>query len=591
MKKAKVERPSDLPLTISAVPLVHDLVRKNNAETRPRKRQRCAELLNSAFEKLGAEASSSVASHDERAQRVQDLNTLLSEFVERYQSLPRNTSLAAVLHTLGNGGLTEEGASLVRRIVASRTALPDAFASSFNERVATVALRVLVKASTVDYPLLHQVLELLPPDAFKRRLFTPLFSHACEVGNVSFGLEMLRLALQREIELWDEDYHYILQNIASAGKSGAVSADAVAATVEEVVTAMEAHHPVVGSANAALLKELLRGESCKVDEDGTCSRCGCRLKSFELTEEDRHVLVDDLVEKLIKPRVEGMSHYEPDKATTPEEQIKRWADFEQFKRTIAEADYDTVIDGANIGYYGLSSWYRSAKEEKLRSGGVDPASVPLHERTEVPFPVDVPPKFQLIEDMRKSVQQRGKRPIIVLHHRHISNPSPTNAAVMEAWTAARALVPSPAFLNDDYCWLYAALSQPSVFVVSNDQMRDHHFTMLSPRCFLRWRQRHRITYRALFQQATQAVTLVTRLPRPYAVWVQRAVAASLSMEAASLAGTSHHWHIPYMDSIEVLDQATNRTTTADSDVELSKDGDDDCSAWLCTFQTSSDATR
>lgn len=51
--------------------------------------------------------------------------------------------------------------------------------------------------------------------------------------------------------------------------------------------------------------------------------------------------------------------------------------------------------------------------------------------------------------------------------------------------------------NDDWYWLYAAVKSGSHAgqVVSNDQMRDHHFQMLAPRHFLKWRERHQIKYR------------------------------------------------------------------------------------------------
>jgi ribonuclease P protein 3 len=34
-------------------------------------------------------------------------------------------------------------------------------------------------------------------------------------------------------------------------------------------------------------------------------------------------------------------------------------------------------------------------------------------------------------------------------------------------------------------------------VVTNDQMRDHHFCMLAPRFFLKWRERHQVRMSAL----------------------------------------------------------------------------------------------
>lgn len=35
-----------------------------------------------------------------------------------------------------------------------------------------------------------------------------------------------------------------------------------------------------------------------------------------------------------------------------------------------------------------------------------------------------------------------------------------------------------------------ARTLPGLQVISNDEMRDHHFGMLSPRSFLRWKERH-----------------------------------------------------------------------------------------------------
>ena len=48
---------------------------------------------------------------------------------------------------------------------------------------------------------------------------------------------------------------------------------------------------------------------------------------------------------------------------------------------------------------------------------------------------------------------------------------------------------TPAGSNDDWYWLYAAVwLGRSVKVVTNDEMRDHHFGMLRPRSFQVTRQ-------------------------------------------------------------------------------------------------------
>lgn len=47
--------------------------------------------------------------------------------------------------------------------------------------------------------------------------------------------------------------------------------------------------------------------------------------------------------------------------------------------------------------------------------------------------------------------------------------------------------------NDDWYWLFAAVyTGGGVLVVTNDEMRDHHFSMLRHRSFQRWKERHQV---------------------------------------------------------------------------------------------------
>lgn len=64
-----------------------------------------------------------------------------------------------------------------------------------------------------------------------------------------------------------------------------------------------------------------------------------------------------------------------------------------------------------------------------------------------------------------------------------------------AWRQADVLYSTPGGMNDDWFWLHAALvSGPGTLVLTNDEMRDHHFQMLAPRSFLRWKDRHQIHF-------------------------------------------------------------------------------------------------
>lgn len=64
-----------------------------------------------------------------------------------------------------------------------------------------------------------------------------------------------------------------------------------------------------------------------------------------------------------------------------------------------------------------------------------------------------------------------------------------------AWRDSGVLYSTPPGMNDDWFWMHAALySGPGTLVLTNDEMRDHHFQMLAPRSFLRWKDRHQVHF-------------------------------------------------------------------------------------------------
>ncbi|GET93029.1 hypothetical protein, conserved [Leishmania tarentolae] len=567
-KRPRREPAPDISLHVSDIPEVKALVAENNAQTRSKLRLNNRDFLNRAFDTLGAAARQDPS----KAEVVLDF---LGEMAGKHQELPRNTVISKVLYTWGTPELVESGVRLVEILLCNRSKLPEAFLAAFDERVAAVALRIAIQAPVTNVALFRRILDAIPADAFKLRVFHPLFVHCRNTADVPLCFEFFDMACSKELEMWDNDYNEVLRTIVAARDKGAVTVSEAIKRTNVVLDEMARHHPVLGAANAQLVRQLLGGTVAPVSDDGVCSNCGAQLQSFDLSEEDRAVLLHDLVEKLVKPRLQGSSRYEPDTEVSEDTISQRWREFEQFKEAATKMSYDTVIDGANVGYYGLNSWYTEAKDALLRSRGMDPSSVLSTDRFTVPFPVDVAPKFSLIEDMRTTAERNGKKAVIVLHNRHLAHPTPENASYAAKWRDMGALLPSPGFLNDDYCWLYAVLTRQDSCIISNDQMRDHYFTVLQPRFFMRWRQRHRITYRVLYNKTARATMLRINLPRMYSVWVQACGAAS-----------HRHWHVPYISSIDVIHQATNQITTTSADVELGKDGDDKCTDWICTRQGS-----
>ena len=57
---------------------------------------------------------------------------------------------------------------------------------------------------------------------------------------------------------------------------------------------------------------------------------------------------------------------------------------------------------------------------------------------------------------------------------------------------------TPKGSNDDWYWLYGTVAaRQRGVLVSNDKMRDHHFELLRPKYFIRWRHHHQYEYQVL----------------------------------------------------------------------------------------------
>lgn len=139
---------------------------------------------------------------------------------------------------------------------------------------------------------------------------------------------------------------------------------------------------------------------------------------------------------------------------------KHSKDFQSFIRKIKKKKIDIHIDGANIGYFNK----RVDKGDKL--------------------------SYKQIDLVVEKCLSLGKKPLIYLHVRHYNK---TNECINK-WNKMNILYITPKGIDDDWFWLYGCLSKNNSYVITNDLMRDHHFTLLSKRCFLQWKERHCISF-------------------------------------------------------------------------------------------------
>ncbi|KAL6196144.1 hypothetical protein ACLB2K_031759 [Fragaria x ananassa] len=126
------------------------------------------------------------------------------------------------------------------------------------------------------------------------------------------------------------------------------------------------------------------------------------------------------------------------------------------------ADYEAIVDGANIGLY----------QQNFADGGF---SLP-----------------QLDAVVKELYNRSGEKwPLVVLHNRRFKSlvENPSHRKVVEEWMDKGILYTTPSGSNDDWYWLYAAVKLKCL-ILTNDEMRDHIFELLGSSFFLKWKERH-----------------------------------------------------------------------------------------------------
>ena len=176
------------------------------------------------------------------------------------------------------------------------------------------------------------------------------------------------------------------------------------------------------------------------------------------------------------------------------ERERNWKHFLKYleKRRVP---IDIVIDGANVGH----------NKQNL---------------------VGAPPGLQYdpIDWVIQALQELGKSVLIVMHFRHFKpgRVPPEKKAMVDSWFKQKLVYKTPHGMDDDTFWMHAALLSPGRLVLTNDEMRDHHFQMLAPRCFLRWKDRHQVHFEfGEYNAAKRRYDVRFKFPDPYTRRVQR----------------------------------------------------------------------
>ncbi|KAL3652080.1 hypothetical protein CASFOL_001761 [Castilleja foliolosa] len=212
-----------------------------------------------------------------------------------------------------------------------------------------------------------------------------------------------------------------------------------------------------------------------VDEDGVCGSCGEKLVCIDIDPMETESFARALAKLASKKE-----------AKTGFVQFQDWLQ--------RHGPFDAVVDGANVGL----AYRRTFSFSQIK---------------------------RVVNQLRQ-ISPLKKMPLVVLHQNRVSGGpalDPNNKKLLESWKNASSLYATPVGSNDDWYWLYAAVSSKCL-LVTNDEMRDHLFNLLGNNFFPRWKEKHQVR----LKPSTDGISL--HMPPPYSIVIQESELGS--------------WHIP-----------------------------------------------
>ncbi|XP_031261585.1 proteinaceous RNase P 1, chloroplastic/mitochondrial [Pistacia vera] len=218
-----------------------------------------------------------------------------------------------------------------------------------------------------------------------------------------------------------------------------------------------------------------RVERTQMDENGVCCSCSEKLICIDIDPRETENFTSSLSNLACQREVKG--------------------DFNKFQEWLDQhGPFDAVIDGANVSLVNQRDF-----------------------------------NFYQLNNVVKKLQSESpskRLPLVILHKNRVTGGparNPNNMKLLEFWKNSGALYATPPGSNDDWYWLYAAVSSKCL-LVTNDEMRDHLFQLLGTSFFPRWKEKHQV--RLSFSREG----LKLHMPPPYSIVIQESESGS--------------WHVP-----------------------------------------------
>jgi hypothetical protein len=392
---------------------------------------------------------------------------------------------AGAVRLLSEAGAVTECEELLARAESAGSSLANSFA---NEPMFTNVVRMYAARGEVFKALgVRDKMRALRVDA-RLRTFRALLAAHAEHGAAQPGFQERHRALYDDMVSTlaahvprvfpdEEAYESTLAGFSRAAALAAAAGDVAArdsalAAFDRVLAESAGDVALPGAKLLSLVRARFAleperwevTEGCSVDAaTSACSHCARKLRSVELSAEAAARLRAQVESLRLQAGTAGSGN------ATHKNNAARidaaWRDLQAYldeaKATGRGVDY--VVDGANVAH---------ARDGRF--------------------------SYSTLGWMLAELDARGLSWIVFVHESrgHLNSFTARDNHVLRLLSRDRRHFVVPHGANDDWFWLYAAVYLGGrTKVLSNDHMRDHHFSMLSTRDFQFWRERHQAFFK------------------------------------------------------------------------------------------------
>mmetsp|Transcript_14229 Transcript_14229/g.21502 ORF Transcript_14229/g.21502 Transcript_14229/m.21502 type:complete len:689 (-) Transcript_14229:323-2389(-) len=387
-----------------------------------------------------------------------------------------------------------------------------------SEAVGTMLIRVCCLDDAVDEACtIIEEIKQIPGIKMRLRTYSPLIRCYARLGRLEDAIALKAEARSFNINLSETEHISIVACCAAINAEKTKAYSVLESMANDVATlSTKASWETIQSA----LK--IKGQTdVSVDASGKCSGCNRSLLSLELNDIQREQLlnqIDSLVvhQELLQVIPDNNTPLAPDAIR----RSNQWKVFKSWlhQRQAEDGPIDFVIDGANVGYFKQN--YAGAPDH-VDFHNIDSV---LQHCLSAYLPRR---KSMATSQPSTSVQTKFRnRVLIILHARHLAEDRMPYYAheIVKRWRSQKQIYSCAIKNNDDWYWLYAAVAAgDNCYLVSNDEMRDHHFDMLGQDSFLNWKERHltKFDFGPFQRHGSRPVDL--SLPPPFSIRMQRAI--------------------------------------------------------------------